>query len=308
MKNHRVPVRFTGQHFTIDTILINDAIRLANINKEDLVLDIGAGRGFITIHLAKYAKNVVAIENDKRLISDLKSKFNSNKKVIITGIDYCQYRVPKKNFKVVSNIPFGITSYILKSLMFVNMEYFQSGSLILQLEPAQKLTKQCFFNPYTVFYHTFFDLELVYEISPQSFIPPPTITSALLKIKKKGCIQIADIKSKEKYLGFLHFMLKFPELPARTVLKKIFRKRQINGFTKTFKLNLDNTVSSMSPKQFLGCYLTMEKVVPSVYHPKQVETMGQASIKINKLVITNVGDENKKLKNQGRTDHKRNLL
>lgn len=46
MKKNRVPVRFTGQHFTIDTRLINDAIRLADVQKEDLVLDIGAGLGF----------------------------------------------------------------------------------------------------------------------------------------------------------------------------------------------------------------------------------------------------------------------
>ena len=64
MKKNRVPVRFTGQHFTIDTRLINDAIRLADVQKEDLVLDIGAGLGFLTVHLAKNSDNVIAIEND----------------------------------------------------------------------------------------------------------------------------------------------------------------------------------------------------------------------------------------------------
>lgn len=54
MKTRRVPVRFTGQHFTIDTLLIKDAIRIADIQKKDMVLDIGAGRGFLTIHLIKY--------------------------------------------------------------------------------------------------------------------------------------------------------------------------------------------------------------------------------------------------------------
>lgn len=103
-KRHRTPVRFTGQHSTIDTILINDAIRLADIQKNDLVLDIGAGSGFITVHLAKYANNVVAIENDNSLISKLRSKFNTTKNVLVAGIDYRKFSVPQKSFKVVSNI------------------------------------------------------------------------------------------------------------------------------------------------------------------------------------------------------------
>jgi 23S rRNA (adenine-N6)-dimethyltransferase len=86
-KRHRIPVRYTGQHFTIDTVLTNDAIRLVDIQKNDLVLDIGAGSGFITVHLAKCSNNVVAIENDNVLISKLRSKFNMPKNVLVAGAD-----------------------------------------------------------------------------------------------------------------------------------------------------------------------------------------------------------------------------
>ena len=64
MTKKKLPVRFTGQHFTIDKVLIKDAIRQANISNQDTVLDIGAGKGFLTVHLLKIANNVVAIEND----------------------------------------------------------------------------------------------------------------------------------------------------------------------------------------------------------------------------------------------------
>ena len=62
MTKKKLPVRFTGQHFTIDKVLIKDAIRQANISNQDTVLDIGAGKGFLTVHLLKIANNVVAIE------------------------------------------------------------------------------------------------------------------------------------------------------------------------------------------------------------------------------------------------------
>ena len=49
MIKNKLPVRFTGQHFTIDKVLIADAIKIAKINETDTVLDIGAGKGFITV-------------------------------------------------------------------------------------------------------------------------------------------------------------------------------------------------------------------------------------------------------------------
>ena len=69
--------------------------------------------------------------------------------------------------------------------MFDNVELFLGGSIVLQSEPAKKLVSSKVYNPYTVFYHTFYDLEFLYEISPGSFLPPPTVKSALLKIKRK---------------------------------------------------------------------------------------------------------------------------
>ena len=65
MIKNKLPVRFTGQHFTIDKVLIADAIKIAKINETDTVLDIGAGKGFITVHLVRQCKNLIAIENDK---------------------------------------------------------------------------------------------------------------------------------------------------------------------------------------------------------------------------------------------------
>jgi 23S rRNA (adenine-N6)-dimethyltransferase len=89
----------------------------------------------------------------------LKKRFFKKPNVQINDTDFRNYTIPTRNFKVVSNIPFRITSDILKSLMFDNVEYFMSGSLILQLEPAQRLYSEKLFNPYAVFYHTFYKLD-----------------------------------------------------------------------------------------------------------------------------------------------------
>ncbi|PRD45585.1 rRNA adenine N-6-methyltransferase family protein [Sphingobacterium haloxyli] len=270
MKKRSLPVRFTGQHFTIDTILIKDAIRLADVQKKDIVLDIGAGSGFLTAHLVKHSTNVIAIENDNRLVSELRSKFRTNKNVVIAGVDYRKFLVPQKSFKVVSNIPFALTSEILKSLMYTNIEFFNQGCVIMQLEPAQKLVRKKYFNPHIVFYHTFFELRVVYELNPESFMPPPTVKSALVKISKKKCMNNIGVVMKEKYLSFLYFMMKFSDFPSRTVLKKLFRKQQVRDLEERYGLALDNPICFMSAEQFLGCFTTMLTLVPTDYHPNHI--------------------------------------
>lgn len=228
-----MPVRFTGQHFTIDKVLIEDAIKQANIISQDTVLDIGAGKGFLTVHLLRIVNNVVAIENDAALVEYLRKFFFDARNVQVVGCDFRKFEVPKTPFKVVSNIPYAITSDIFKILMFESLEHFQGGSIVLQSEPAQKLFSSKVYNPYTVFYHTFYDLKFLYEISPGSFLPPPTVKSALLKIERNQ--SSIDFELKAKYLASISCLLQKPDSSVKTALKLIFRKSQVRSISeKTF--------------------------------------------------------------------------
>jgi len=283
MTKKKLPVRFTGQHFTIDKVLIKDAIRQANISNQDTVLDIGAGKGFFTVHLLKIANNVVAIENDTALVEHLRKLFSDARNVQVVGCDFRNFAVPKFPFKVVSNIPYGITSDIFKILMFESLENFLGGSIVLQLEPTQKLFSRKLYNPYTVFYHTFFDLKLVYEVGPESFLPPPTVKSALLNIKRKhlffdfkfkakylafiSCLLEKPDLSKAKYLAFISCLLEKPDLSVKTALKSIFRKSQVRSISEKFGLNLNAQIVCLSPSQWVNCFLEMLEVVPEKFHP-----------------------------------------
>lgn len=265
MIKNKLPVRFTGQHFTIDKVLIADAIQIARINKTDTVLDIGAGKGFLTVHLVRQCTKLIAIENDKSLLCILRNRFANNSNVEIIDCDFRDYTIPKKKFKVVSSIPYRITSDVFKSLMFDRVEVFGGGSLIVQLEPVQKLLSGKVFNPYIVFYHTFFDLKLMYEISQESFLPPPKVKSALLRIERKK-ISIG-YELKEKYLKFLTCLMQKPELPVRTVLKKLFRKKQVNEISEKYGINLNCQIVNLSANQWKYCFIEMLDKVPEKYHP-----------------------------------------
>ena len=144
------------KHFTIDKVLIKDAIRQANISNQDTVLDIGAGKGFLTVHLLKIANNVVAIENDTALVEHLRKLFSDARNVQVVGCDFRNFAVPKFPFKVVSNIPYGITSDIFKILMFESLGNFSGRFHYPSIRTYTKVIFEELYNPYTVFYHTFF--------------------------------------------------------------------------------------------------------------------------------------------------------
>lgn len=268
MSKNKTPVRYTGQHFTIDNALIQDQVQIAKIRKDDVVLDIGGGKGYITNYLIEKSHSIIVIENDKSLIRFLRKKFEDIPSVKIVYKDFRNYILPKTTFKTVSNIPYGITSNILKKLMFDNVENFAGGVLIIQLEPLKKLFAPKVFNPYIIFYHTFFKLEYLYEVSPKSFSPPPRVKSALLKIEQRRSPNIC-VSLHKKYLNFLFFVLRYPNLSVRTALKKIFRKRQVRQISTQYGVNLDYWVGNITPEQWSICFREMLKKVPEKYHPQK---------------------------------------
>lgn len=266
MKLHKRPVWFTGQHFTIDTALIADAISIANITKSDTVLDIGAGTGFFTAPLALHCRNVLAIENDNALVTMLRQKFATNPKVSVVAADFRRYTLPKKAFKVVSNIPYRITSDILKRLLFTNLEYCRGGVLLLQLQAAQKLVLARQFNPHKVFYRTFFDVTLQYEVPPSSFLPPPRVSSAVLQLTRNETTLPTDLKV--KYLHFLRYLLCQPELSVQTALRRLFQKRQVRKIGEQHGIGLQQPLVSLLPREWLYCFLALLEQVPERFHPR----------------------------------------
>lgn len=269
MTKSKVPVRFSGQHFTIDSALIKDAIKHAKLTPQDIVLDIGAGKGFITVHLLRNARRVIAIEKDIALARHLRRRFSFSTSVDIIACDFQKFAIPQTPFKVVSNIPFGITSEILRILMFDKIETFSGGSIILQLESARKLFSEKIFNPLLVVYKTFYSITLLYKIPPESFMPPPTVSCALLKIQR--ITPALEYELKDKYLAFVSLLLRKPEQKVSRALKTLFRKTQIRLISRKFGINLNNQIVCLTADQWKHCFLEMLRVVPDKFHPAQLD-------------------------------------
>lgn len=265
MTRTKKPVRFTGQHFTIDRDLILKAIKYADIQPQDTVLDIGAGKGFLTVHLIHHAREIIAIEKDKELVRLLKNRFSNDPNVIVSDSDFLKTNLPKRPFKVVSNIPFGITAGILRKLLFENQSYFLGGTLILSGEVARKLTSPHILNPQLCFYRSFYTIRQIETISPESFLPPPTISAALVSFHRHEAL--SDEFDRDGYLRFLCLVGEAPSITLRQALKKVFRKSQVRMIAYRFNLNIENTVKNVHPIIWKSIYNEMTKLVPRRYWP-----------------------------------------
>lgn len=125
-----------GQHFLIDSTVAQREIAYAGITKNDVVLEIGPGKGIITCLLAEKAKQVIAIEIDKRLVEQLRTIVPENVTLICQDALSVDFQSIPQFTKIVSNLPFEISS----PLMFKFLQTtFSIAVLIFQKDFAERL-------------------------------------------------------------------------------------------------------------------------------------------------------------------------
>lgn len=193
-----------SQNFLIDPNLVKKIIKLSNIATSDIVYEIGAGKGIITQELSQLAKNVISFELDENFYKKLVAKFRGNSVIQIVHGDFLASDPPKQSFKVFSNIPFNITSQVIKKLTFEDNAPEESY-LIVQKEAAFKFAGVPFDrknDQVAVLLHPWFEFNVLYKFKPQDFFPIPKVSIILLKIKKRH-YSLIDIKHRPLYQDFV---------------------------------------------------------------------------------------------------------
>ena len=171
-----------GQNFLIDERVASRQIKYAELNKNDVVLEIGAGYGILTKKIAKIAR-VIAIEIDSRFIQSLKKIPN----VEVIHADALKVDFNELNFnKVISNLPYQISSPITFKLLDAD---FELAILMYQKEFAARLIAKPGSKDYsrlTVMAYYKADFELLEEVPPKAFKPMPKVASCIVRVKPIG--------------------------------------------------------------------------------------------------------------------------
>lgn len=201
-----------GQHFLSSPHYrerIADALRLRG---EDLVIEIGPGRGAMTGLLARRAGRVVAIELDAALAKRLQDQFADSPAVQITEADILTADISRicrnasaKDCCVFGNLPYYITSPILHRL-FEFRKSIRAMALLMQREVAERITAAPGSRDYgylSVFVQLFSQPQLLFTVPPGAFSPPPKVQSALVDFRMTP--RFPDW-SPERESGFLNFV------------------------------------------------------------------------------------------------------
>lgn len=229
MKNNKS----LGQHWLKDRDVLGYIAELAELSGKDSVLEIGPGLGTLTSVLLKKSKDVVAVEFDENLAGKLPNQFpGTNLKVINQDILSFNLDSMPKNYKVVANVPYYITSKIVKMLMTAQNKP-SIVVLLVQKEVAERLgALPGNLSILGISAQVFADVSLGDIVPAELFTPPPKVDSQVVVLKTKTIDFFADVdeskffrivkagfSAKRKMLrSSLAGGLKISKLEAETVL------------------------------------------------------------------------------------------
>ena len=225
----------------MDRSVAEREVRYAELTTDDIILEIGPGKGIITVLLAPKVKQVVAIEIDQRLIGQLKKTLPSN--VLLIGKDALDvdFQTIPRFTKIVSNLPFEISSPI--TFKFLESS-FTKAILIYQKDFAERLVAQPGTKEYSrltvgVFYKA--NCRILEDVPPSSFSPAPEVTSCIVELipRKKPAFKVKD---EQFFFDFTKQLFTHRRKKIRYTVKNLTQSYESLPF-------LDKRVEELTPEE-----------------------------------------------------------
>ena len=173
-----------GQHFLIDASVLDAIVSAATIRSDDAIVEIGPGIGILTEQLLKKAARVTAIELDERLLPLLDAFVGERSNLTVIRGNALSVPFPETPYKIVANIPYHITSPLLRHAFLESPIPPLSLTLLIQREVAEKIYDDSGKDAglLTILVRLFGTPRLVRLVPPEAFLPPPEVESAVLSI------------------------------------------------------------------------------------------------------------------------------
>ena len=244
-----------GQNFLINSEVVENIVNSSEINKEDMVIEVGPGLGTLTKYLLEKAGKVLCIELDPKMIKILNDRFSEYDNFEIINADVLKVNLNEvidenkkngkiKNVKVVANLPYYITTPIIMKLLEERLD-IESITVMIQKEVADRLIeipggKNTGAITYTVYYYC--ESEKIMEVPNSSFIPEPEVTSEVIKmnLRKEPGVKVDNPKVMFMIIKSAFMQRRKTLLNALTNTKVFINKEE--GLNILKKLNLNENV------------------------------------------------------------------
>lgn len=195
-----------GQNFLVDDSVPRDIVSGAEVDENDLVIEIGPGVGTLTAQLLNKAKEVIAIELDNDLIPILTQEIGDNPKFTLIHkdalkVDFNEIIGEEKSVKLVANLPYYVTTPIIVKLLKENYN-FKSLTIMIQKEVAERMNAEPGNKDYgslSLLVQYYCNTRIVRRVPPQCFIPRPKVDSIVIRLDR---LEEPNVKVENEKLFF----------------------------------------------------------------------------------------------------------
>lgn len=190
-----------GQNFLVSDEVVEGIVESANINKEDIIIEIGPGLGVLTNLLLEKSDDVIAVELDNRMVEIISDRFKEKTNLTVIHEDILKVDLKEllnnrkksenSKVKVVANLPYYISTPIIMKLLEQN-QIIDEIIVMVQKEVGQRLTAKTGTRvagaiTYAVEFYS--DATAIINVPKESFVPSPKVESVVIKLKIKSKTQ-----------------------------------------------------------------------------------------------------------------------
>ncbi len=221
-----------GQHYLVDPKVLRAIVEAGEIAPNDQIVEVGPGAGVLTVELGELSDQVTTIELDSRVLPVLRSALGPESQVQILNADALDYELPSGDWKWIANLPYQITSPILRKYLFSERRP-QLSVLLIQKEVADKICEEKG-NRIGLLVRNFCEVEKLIDVPPTSFFPPPKVDSAVIKLvaREEPIISAEDWLVAEK-------VMKVAFIQKRKKIKKSLSSLYPDALEKLEKSGID---------------------------------------------------------------------
>lgn len=211
-------------HFLQSSQVARDIVAAADLDPSCLVFDLGAGAGALTRVLAETGARVLAVERNPSFARRLRNRFDDHSNVRVVEADLREVPLPRRPYTVVANIPFAVSTVVLRRLLDREQRAFTGAELLVEWGFAKRVTTPTPRDLESAWWAARFDLRLVSRVDAALFAPRPQVHAAHLSVRRADI----DRPTERALWGFLMAVYATPDRSASQVVKAFGAGRSAN--------------------------------------------------------------------------------
>lgn len=262
------PKKSLGQNFLFDKNIQKKIVLTSDLNKDDIVLEIGAGFGDLTKQIALVAKKVYALEIDKRLFESLEENLKSQANCQILKEDILKFDLGKfllkkrikQKIKVIGNIPYYISSPIIEHLIKYRQK-ITAVCLTVQKEFGRRVcaasgSKE--YSSFSCFVQYYAQSKIIFEIKKGSFSPAPKVDSCFLSLKFRDNPAVC-VNDEKMFFKLIRTAFNQRRKTLRNSLRGFIAKDKLEDILNSLNIDINTRPEELSLEQFAKLAKKIEK-------------------------------------------------